>query len=237
MFGIDPVTLSSLLLLAGNTIQCPAHDPTKIDVIPHTAKVKYDYSQTLEQIQAYQTDTIDPYAFHGKAITQGFMQGEIELRHKLSFGQITNASYGYGCLWYDTIRIELNIDPKIVIAKELYKDKCMRESILKHELKHVRVDREVVNEYAKKIGERVFKALKSRGFSVGPFEIERMKEVQEKMQRVVQQILELEYKKLGIVRRERQIEVDSLEEYESVDAECPNFQKKKKNLYKNAVKY
>lgn len=235
MFGFDPVILSSLVILAGNIVECPTHDPTKIDVIPRTAKVKYDFSQTLEQIQAYQTDTIDPYAFHGKTITQGFMKGQIELRHKLSFGTVTNPSAGYGCLWYDTISIELNIDPEIVIAKELYNDKCMRDSITKHELKHVRVDREIVNKYSQSIGKRVYDALKSRGFSVGPFEVARMQEVQGKMQRVIEQILELEYKKLGIERRERQIEVDSLEEYEDVDAECPSFKKKKEKLYKNAV--
>jgi hypothetical protein len=236
MFGIDPITLSSLLILAGNTAQCPAHDPTKIDVIPHTAKVKYDYSQSLEQIQAYQTDTIDPYAFHGKTITQGFMKGQIELRHKLTFGTLTNQSRGYGCLWYDTIRIELDIDPEIVIAKELYQDRCMRDSIIDHELKHVRVDRAIVNKYAHSIGSRVYKALKTRGFSVGPFDIDRMEEVQGKMQRVVSQILELEYKKLGIERQEKQRDVDSLEEYEDVDSKCPSFDKKKAKLYKDTFR-
>ncbi len=235
MFGIDPITLSSLLILAGSAVQCPPHEPTKIDVIPHTAKVKYDYSQSLAKIQSYQTDTVDPYAFHGKTITQGFMRGQIELRHRLTFGTIKNTRQGYGCLWYDTIRIELNIDPEIVIAKELYRDKCMRKSIIEHELKHVRVDREIVNEYAQSIGQRVFKALKSRGFSVGPFDVDRMQEVKRKMERVVNQILELEYKKLGIARAERQRDVDSLEEYHRVDDQCPGFEKKKKRLYKNAV--
>ncbi len=235
MFGIDPVTLSSMLILAGNVIQCPAHEPTKIEVIPHTAKVKYDYSQSLEQIQAYQTDTIDPYSFHGHTITQGFMRGQIELRHKITFGTIKNSSLGYGCLWYNTIRIELDIDPSIVIAKELYDDKCMREAIIEHEMKHVYVDRKIVNQYAKSIGQRVFSALKKRGFSVGPFAIERMEEIQGKMQRVVAQILDLEYKKLGITRKERQQAVDSLEEYQRVDDECPEFKERKDELYQNAV--
>jgi len=236
MIGIDPITLSSLLVLAGTTVSCPAHDPTKINVIPRTAKVKYDYGQSLQQIQAYQMDTVDPYAFHGQTITQGFMKGQIELRHKLTFGQVKNARFGYGCIWYDTINIEINIDPEIVIAKELYRDKCMRDSIIEHELKHVRVDREIVNKYAKIIGNRVFSALKSRGFSVGPIDVKRMDEVRAKMQRVVNQVLELEYKKLGIERKELQRGVDSLDEYHRVDAECPGFQKKKKRLYRNAVK-
>ncbi len=239
MIGFDPVILSSILVLvlAGNTITCPAHAPTKIDVIPSTAKVKYDHSQTLQQIQAYQTDTVDPYAFQGKTITQGFMRGQIELRHKMTFGHVTDDRFGYGCIWYDTILVELKIDPEIVIAKELYNDSCMRKSIIKHELKHVRVDREIVNKYAKLIGKRLYEALKSRGFSVGPIQKSRIDEVRAKMQRVVNQILELEYKKLGIERKERQRGVDSLDEYHSVDAECPSFHKRKEKLYKRVLNY
>ena len=233
MFGIDPVILSSMLILAGNTITCPAHDPTEINVIPHTAKVMYDYTNSLGQLQSYKTDTVDPYEFQGQTITQGFMKGQIELRHKIMFGQVKEERSGYGCLWYDTIDIRLNIDPKIFIAKELSKDKCMRESIIEHELKHVRVDREIVNKYAKSMGQSVYNALKSRGFSVGPIRVDRMEEVKSKMQRVVKQVLELEYKKLGIERRERQRAVDSLDEYERVDNECPGFEKKKKKLYKD----
>ena len=144
---------------------------------------------------------------------------------------------GYACIWYDSIDVELNIDPEIVIAKELYYDSCMRKSIIEHELKHVRVDREVVNKYAQTIGKRLFEALKARGFSVGPIKEERLLEVRSKMQRVVNQILELEYKKMNIERRERQLEVDSLEEYDSVDDKCPGFEKKKKKLYKKAISY
>ncbi|MFP4387258.1 MAG: hypothetical protein ACLFRA_08670 [Alphaproteobacteria bacterium] len=96
----------------------------------------------------------------------------------------------------------------------------------------MRVDREIVNKYANSMGKNVYNALKSRGFSVGPLPVERMDEVRSKMQRVVQQVLELEYKKLGIERQERQRAVDSLEEYERVDALCPNFEKRKTNLYR-----
>lgn len=236
MFGIDPLTISSLLVLTGQTIICPKHPPTKINIVPRTSEVQYDYSQSLRQLQNYETDTVDPYSFHGKTVTQGFMKGQIELRHSIKFGQSRNEHYNAGCIWYDEIRVELNIDPTIVIAKELYKDRCMKKAIVTHELKHVRVDRLIVNKHAKIMGKKLFAALKSRGFSVGPIKATRINEVQGKMQNVVAQILELEYKKLGIERQEMQREVDSLEEYESVDDKCPAFEKKKKKLYERAFK-
>ncbi len=235
MFGIDPLTVASLLVLAGNSVSCPTHEPTKINIIPHTEEVKYDSSQTLKKIQTYSTDTVDPYGFHGTTITQGFMMGQVGLSHKTSFGQVNNAKYGYACIWYKDITVNIKIDPTIVIAKELYRDRCMRKAIIGHELKHVRVDREIVNKYAKSMGNKLVAALRSR-FSAGPMRIEDIPNTSKKMQRVVSQILDLEYQKLGIERQERQRAVDNLEEYESVDDKCPAFEKKKKKIYSDLLR-
>ena len=86
------------------------------------------------------------------------------------------------------------------------------------------------------MGKKLFAALKDRGFSAGPFESSRGQEVAEKMQRVVHQILDLEYQKMGIERMEAQREVDSLKEYNRVDEQCPAFAKKKKKLYSGLTK-
>lgn len=231
MIGLDPLTLSSMLVLVSQTNICPKQEPTKINIVPKTEEVKYDYSQSLREIQKYTTDTVDPYGFHGQTITQGFMRGSIELQQKIKFGQASIPRYDAACVWYDEITIELKIDPTIVIASELYKDRCMRKAIIDHELKHVRVDREVVNKYAKTMGKKLYTALQSRGFTAGPVRIERMQEIADKMARVVKQVLELEYKKMGIERQERQRAVDTLEEYQSVDKKCPSFQKQKEGLY------
>ncbi len=236
MLGIDPITVTSLMILAGNAVSCPQAPTTKINIIPHTEKVKYDYKQSLKKIQEYSTDTVDPYSFHGTTITQGFMKGEIGLDHKVTLGQVTNSKRGYSCLWYKDITVNITIDPTIVIAKELYNDRCMRKAIIDHELKHVRVDRRVVNKYANLIGEKLMSDLKTRGFSAGPVRIDSIAEISKKMQRVVNQIIELEYQKLSIDRQENQRAVDSLEEYESVDDKCPAFEKKKKQIYSELLR-
>ena len=231
MIGIDPVTLASMVVLAGYKPECPSHDPTQINITPVSEKVKYDISQSLKDIQRYDTDTVDPYSFHGQSITQAFMRGSVGMGYNIEFSTSTNPNNGVSCMWYKAINIEIKVDPTIVVAKEIYHDACMRKAVIGHELKHVKVDREVVNKYAKSIGSKLMSGLKSRGFTAGPFNAERAPEVKAKMVRVVSQIVEFEKEKMDLERRERQLRVDTLEEYERVDDQCPNFQKKKDVIY------
>lgn len=234
MFGFDPLTGSALLILAAGS---PAdmcgtqRSPTKLNIVPRTASVVYDYSQSLKKIQSYATDTVDPYAYHGTTVTQGFMKGSIETKYTIKFKSLEIPKYKAACLFYDEIKVELNIEPTIVIAKELTRDRCLKKAIIEHELKHVRVDREIVNKYAKLVGKKLLADLKSRGFMAGPFPSDRTGEISNKMKQVVSQILELEFQKMTLERKENQRAVDNLEEYESVNAKCPAFEENKEKLY------
>ena len=65
-----------------------------------------------------------------------------------------------------------------------------------------------------------------RGFRVGPIPQDYGQDTADKMQKVVYQIIEHEYKKMDLERTEQQRAVDNLGEYESVNAKCPDFQVK-----------
>ena len=235
MFGFDPLTAASLLILAGATPQnaaslCSPSPPAKINIIPKTLDLKYDYSRTLAQIQGQETDTIDPYGFHGMSMTQGFMQGQIKMVPRVKLGQEYLGKYQAICLWYDTVDIVLEIDPMIVIGKEVYADRCMRQAVLDHEMKHVKVDRQIVNKYAKIMGQKVFDGLKERGFKVGPVKAESAQQIATRMQKTVFQIVDHEYQKMALERTDAQRAVDNLQEYERVDALCPDFKDKRAKL-------
>ncbi len=75
MIGVDPVTLASMVVLAGYKPECPAHDPTQINITPISEKVKYDKSQSLKELQRYDTDTIDPYSFPWTKHNAGLYEG------------------------------------------------------------------------------------------------------------------------------------------------------------------
>lgn len=199
---------------------CQMPKPTQINVIPRTSPVKYDTSQTLAQIQSQSIDTINPYGFGSKSNTTGYMKGEISMQQEVKINhQMVLRNRGV-CLWYETINLNIAIDPTIVIAKEVTKDPCRYKSVKEHELKHVMVDRKMVNKYSQSMGRKIFDGIQSRGFIVGPVKPEDAAEIAKRMRSTVGQLLELESKKMEIERAEGQQAVDSLEEYTRVSAKC-----------------
>lgn len=241
MFGFDPLSASSLLILAATSpnpaFTCAPHPPAQIRVVPRAETVKYEYDSTLKELQAYETDTIDPYSFHATTVTQGFMKGSIEPTLEVSIKQ-SNASAANTalpnnmvCIWYNEIEVGFHIDPTIFIAKELAENTCLRKAITEHEMKHVNVDRKIVNKYARTAGQKIYAELNARGYTVGPINEADVDEVAAKMRAIVAQVFDVEFQKMAIERRENQRAVDNLEEYESVNAKCPEFEKNKEKLY------
>lgn len=238
MLGVDLLEAGTLLVLAaaGQQEICPQVKPAEINIIPKTKEIRYDSSRPMAAIQGAATDTINPYGFHGVTRTQGFMEGTIKLSHTVKLDNSYNARYGAVCLWYDKIDIVLEIDPEIVVAKEVYADPCMRKSVINHEMKHIDVDRRIVNKYSKILGQKIYGALKERGFRAQPVSPDNAQEMATRMQTIIAQLVEFEYRKLDIERTEAQQAVDNVKEYDSVAAQCPEFQKKLSQMESAASK-
>lgn len=225
MWGFDPLLTQTLMILAASgPPACTMPEPAKINVIPKTSEVKYDYSKPMAAMQGGQTGTINPYSFHTMSATQGLMQAELELRYQTDLDYSVDTKTGGVCIWYKQIDVSFTIAPTIQIAKEVYDSPCMRQAVTEHEMKHVMTDRKVVNKYAQVIGQNLYKELGARGWVAGPVPQANAQAVAERMQATVNQIIEHEYKKMGIERTEAQREIDSLEEYEAVGAKCPLFE-------------
>ena len=192
----------------------------QINVNPKTKDVKFDFTRTMADIQSKQMSTINPYGFHQSTVTQGFASGAIRFIRSVKFGGKSLTNPDAVCIWYDEININIEIEPKVVIAKEIYDDPCKRKAVLDHEMKHVYADRQILNKYSKIMGKRIYEALKQRGFVVGPIPAESQKEVMDRMSRVVKQVLDREQKRMEIDREDLQGSIDSLEEYQRVSALC-----------------
>lgn len=224
MLPFDPLTIGTLLVLAsGRDIACQIPKPAQINAWPSTSDLVFDTSQTIAHIQAQDIDTINPYSFGSHSHTNGYMISNIQMNPnvKLDYRQIPGSSYY--CIWYDKIELNIHLKPKIVIPKEVAADRCMYQAVKEHEMKHVMVDRKVANKYAKTMGRKIYDGLSGRGFIAGPVFYEDAQEVADRMRSTVVQLIELEYKKMEIELAEQQQAVDTLEEYERVQSQCPNY--------------
>ncbi len=224
MLPFDPITTGSLLIMAASSPSiCQIPKAAEIAVVPKTQELVIDTSRSGSQLQGQSIDTINPYSYDSATHTNGFMEGQIGMRSEVSLDYKQAQRMNAFCLWYDKVTIELNITPKIVIAKEVKEDRCMYKAVLNHEMKHVNADRKIVNKYAKTIGKKVFDGLQQRGFIAGPIPPENTQAVSDRMKKTVSQLIEFEYKKLEIERAEAQQAIDSLEEYKRVQATCPDY--------------
>jgi hypothetical protein len=221
----DPLTAAASLLIYASSAQalCAPPAPARINVTPKTQDIKWDYSKSLVDLQGLEMDTINPYGFDGQTMTKGYMKGAIKLMPRVKIGYKTLPNYGAACLWYESISITMEIDPTIVIPKEVRNDPCMNKAVSDHEMKHIMVDRKIVNKYSKTMGQKVYDALKQRGFSAGPVPAKQAQSIANQMQKVVHQIVEQEYKRMDLDRMDLQRAVDNIDEYKRVSALCPNY--------------
>lgn len=206
---------------------CEMKQPTKIKINPVTKKLTYDITKPLSTIQNVKSgDGHNPYGFHQKTVTQGFMKGAIKMVPGVKIGGFEVGPSGDTCLWYEEIVVDIEIDPQIVIAKEVYEDSCLRRAVLEHEKKHVAVDRKLVNAFSKRVGHSLKNKLGERGFYVGFFPKHQKQAVMTDMQNAVQDIVMHEYKRLELDRKDAQNRVDSREEYDRVSKQCEASQRK-----------
>ncbi len=234
MFVMSLLFISDVAL--AKVTKCEPDEKTKININPRTSDVEYDYTRDLKDIQKTKTDTVDPYGIHSNSITQGFMEGQISMKRAVDLDyKLVNKGKDV-CMWYKSIDIDVHIIPKIVIAKEIKRNKCMYKAVLEHEKKHVHVDRMVVNEASKTIGLGLYELLTTKGFAFGPVPREKAQIYANAMVKLIMDTTQKRYEDMTKVRSERQGAVDSLEEYQRVSALCPNFYKHKKLLYKKALK-
>lgn len=228
MLPFDPLTAGSLLIMAASSSGiCQIPKAAEISVLPSAKKLIIDTSRSGDAIQNTNIDTINPYGYNSTTHTNGFMKGGISMTSSVSLDYKQAPRMSAFCLWYDKVTIKLEVTPEIVIAKEVAQDRCMYKAVLEHEMKHVKVDRRIVNKYAKTIGKKVFDGLQQRGFIAGPIASEDMQEISDRMKKTVGQIVEFEHKKMEIDRAEAQQAVDSLKEYQRVQAKCPDYKSPK----------
>ena len=221
------VLFSSFLLLLGLNSpaqaieKCESQQMAGVNVSWESQDIKYNHTRTSGQLNNYDIDTESPYARHVKTDVGGLMSGEIAVKSNFNFSLLRYPSSQETCIWFNQVDIKITIDPTIYIAKDHAKNSCKYHAIKHHEMKHVYVDRKLVQSYTYKI-KRAVKAAVSKIGVVGPKADNRIASTQKKMQAYLEKELAPLIEQLYEDRGKLQQDVDSLEEYERVRKQCHN---------------
>ena len=215
---IGLLTAIPLSASAQKPTTCPISKAPIINVRPQTKPIQYDKTKTSAQLSSLKSNTISPYGLGVDQTTGGLRHDQPTMSTQMKFNILTNPQTQTICLSYDTINVDIQLQPKIYIAKEFNTGRCARE-VLEHEKKHVNVDRKVINKYTRLMGLAIQKAVNSVG-AVGPFPVSRSEELQKMMSGHIESALASVQLSMTNEMNTRQQQVDSLEEYERVGQYC-----------------
>ncbi len=198
---------------------CKADRTPQIEVKTSTDQVTWDFSKSQKDLDRFSIDTDNPYGANMITHVGGLMSGGIELRETMSYRTITHNRMNQICYWFDKVVVTLHINPTIYIASEFPQGSCKHNAIKEHELKHIEVDREIVNKYAGMIGQALRDDMAKQSL-FGPYMLAQTKDVEKYLKERVEYVLRYYSDMMQDERKRRQQLVDSLHEYERVNKLC-----------------
>lgn len=224
--GLDIIAAAGLLTLAatGSVPACTVPKAPAISINATTQAIRYDYSKSEDQLGAMKNDTVNPYGPGTDTATGGLRQDKPELNMNVRVGY-RGVKDGPTCFWYDSVTVEIKLQPVIYIARENQSGAC-GAAILEHEKKHIAVDHRVANSFAASVGEVVRKAVNEAG-PLGPYNADRIDATQKMMTEHIQSAVKSRQMAYETDMRRQQAQVDTLEEYERVSKICNNGRKRR----------
>ena len=210
---------ASAMASSNNHPWCKADKAPRIEVKTSTDQVTWDFTKSEKQLNSFKIDTKNPYGTDVITDVGGLMQGGVELKETMRFNTLTHQGLNQVCYWFDAVSVTLHIQPTIFIATEFPRGTCKHDAIKEHELKHIAVDREIVNKYATLIANALKRELDQQTV-YGPYRRAQAKEVEAYMKNRLETILRKQARDMEEERKKRQQAVDNLAEYERVNRMC-----------------
>tara|TARA_B100001989_G_C24518253_1_gene454390 strand:- start:96 stop:836 length:741 start_codon:yes stop_codon:yes gene_type:complete len=235
-FGIDPLTVSTLMVLASTPSPygdvCAKDLQKSITVTPVMGKVRYDTSKSLKDLQNVSADMRNPHGLHDTFYTFSFARSNIisNVRMDFNYEGMHRRGRSVECVSYKNVDVQIKIDSSITIAKELSDNVCMRDALIKHEQKHISIDREMVDKYAASIGAKIADVLKSDRAVTGPYLKKHSPKSAKEMRHYLQKVIALELKRMNVEREDEHRAFDNSAHYYNVGSECTEFQEEEKKL-------
>ncbi|MEM6901889.1 MAG: hypothetical protein AAF556_01455 [Pseudomonadota bacterium] len=185
-----------------------------VEIVPWN--VRYDYTRSQAELSALVSRHAWLSAAHS---ARGLYESEIMHRHRISFHEEQGGWVSSNCLAVSELGVQLTYhQPTIYLARELAWARCVANEVRKHEEKHARVDRQMMDWMRAYTEGEITKWLSER--PVG--EPDDLQLAKAQIDSEVKAVLERAVKVFADERNRRQLAIDTPEEYARIEAACPN---------------
>ena len=215
-----------VLAMAGGAV-CERPPPPEIIVRPVTTDVTVDNSRSIDELSSFEVETTMPDAFDGGEV-HGLMQGAISLTTTTLISWKIDNVTDQACFWFDKIELEIRLEPFIYVGKETKPGSCRYREVYNHEVKHVNVDRRIVNEYVPIFKQSIQDFVNQRPV-FGPYPANLTQDIRKQMTGALRLWYEPVQINMDLDRASEQMDVDTVEEYRRVANACPDEKKRSQN--------
>lgn len=198
---------------------CPKGQSAIINVKWSTTPIKYNFNTPSRALQHVHIDTKNPYGSNVTTDTGGLTNGELQFKTQTSTKLQSYPGLNVNCLWVDKVDVHVVINPTVYVASDYKQGTCKHNAILAHEMKHVQIDQQAVQDYIPRIKQAAASAVRNIGV-VGPKPDSEVKPLQAKINAYVQAAVQSTTKALHLDRKTRQQGLDNLQEYQRVNNAC-----------------
>ena len=215
-----PFLLGVLITLACTRLafaqSCQGDERPVITVTPEIEPVKMDYSRSIAQLSSMRVDTKLVHREKNPRIN-GLTSSQVG--EDIRIGYLEKE----GCLLVEFVELKVILRQTVFIANDYPAGTCEHDAIVKHELKHVRVDETMLNKwlprYELAMKRNVIGPLAASPVDSEAASLSRRVEAQNQILEIVRDVSEQMYSQ----RKRYQNAVDRPSEYRRVQASCSNW--------------
>jgi hypothetical protein len=219
MLFLSALSLSIPVRAEANFVCSSDWRKVKIIVAPQSEKVFIKNNvdvETLGRQGAY-----SPYDKGAKTETLGLTATQYKYQYQSVYQLSSWPALNKGCVYYDQINVALSLDPIIYIASRFPPGSCRYNATLLHERKHVAVDRMIVNDYSRYIGQAIQQVLMKMPPSYVSIDVAQIPLQQEKLNNLITRTVDPLIKRMQQDREYRQRQIDTVGEYNYISGLCP----------------
>ena len=225
MIGFDPIsTVSAAYMLVAASAACPVQGPVEVEVRLAKTDNAYIATQTSQQLTAtYGKNPDTTMATDGLWMVSGVtVVGPENLQGKAraEFKTMTNYKNDTTCFSVSKVEYEIDYSPAIYIASDYKNMGCRYSATLAHEKRHVAADVKTFTDYIPVFRQQIQSFAESQP-AQGPLPNAAVENAERGALQKITAAINPYFGQLAELRRKRQAEIDTIQNYERDTALCP----------------